>query len=64
MLGCKPIDGVLGVLSSNQIHIATFLGAIPLALQCVYIQIFKIGGILEGTSRYGNQIVVTNVPEI
>ncbi len=25
MLGCEPIDGVLGVLSSNQINIATFV---------------------------------------
>ncbi len=24
ILGCQPIDGVLGVLSSNQINIATF----------------------------------------
>ncbi len=24
ILGCEPIDGVLGILSSNQINIATF----------------------------------------
>ncbi len=25
LFGCEPVDGELGVLSSNQIHIATFV---------------------------------------